>query len=106
MAIIQENTKLKNALEDIRSNYDIDKIIIFGSHARGEESSESDIDLCILLNSRKERILEITRKIRLSLFHRLHRSFDILVYDKDNFDERRDAGASFEKTVSREGLVL
>jgi predicted nucleotidyltransferase len=106
MQVTMSISGLMDALSEIRSLYDVDRILLFGSHARGKAEKESDIDICIILNSRTERLLQITRFIRLHLFNKLHRSMDILVYDKQNFEDRRAAGASFEMTISREGLAL
>ena len=96
----------EEALNDIRGRYDVDRILLFGSLARGQDDTDSDIDICVILNSRSERTLVIAREIRLSLFHRLDRAIDVLVYDKPTFEERRDAGASLERTISREGVAV
>jgi len=97
---------LAEAANSIRSRFDIDKIIVFGSWATGEASEDSDIDLCILLNSREERLLAITRSIRLELFHRLNRSMDLLVYDTQTFQERREAGGALETAIARERVAV
>ena len=97
---------LAEAADSIRSRFDVDKILVFGSWATGEASEESDIDLCILLNSRDERLLSITRSIRLELFHRLNRSVDLIVYDKKTFQERREAGGALETAIAREGVAV
>ena len=96
----------EEALDEIRGRFDVDRILVFGSLARGQDDADSDIDICVILNSRTERTLVIAREIRLSLFHRLNRAIDVLVYDKPVFEERRDAGASFERTLSREGVAV
>lgn len=97
---------LAEALNEIRSRYDVDRILLLGSLARGDDDTESDIDLCVILNSRSERALLIARDIRPKPFHRLDRAIDVLVSDKPTFEERRDAGASFEQTLSREGVAV
>jgi len=106
MKTLTEIPGMQEVLEEIRSAYDVAQIIVFGSLARGEDDPQSDIDICIILNSRAERSLLIGREIRLQMFRRLNRAIDILVYDKSEFEQRRDAGASLEQTISREGVAV
>lgn len=59
MTVYLENTfkgRLKQALQLIDSyNIDYQKIGIFGSYARNEYNSRSDIDLCLIVNSKPSR---------------------------------------------------
>ncbi len=97
---------LAEAAKSIRSEFDVDRVLLFGSGATGDADDESDIDLCILLNSRDERLLTITRSLRLDLFRRLNCSVDLVVYDKTTFEERLRAGAAFETAIAREGVAV
>ncbi len=46
------NQKLKQILTDIKS-YEPEKVILFGSHARGEAKKYSDIDLLVIKKTNK-----------------------------------------------------
>ncbi len=48
--IINTAKKLKSIL-GINSSIDFQKMILFGSYARGNYSNNSDIDLCIIVNN-------------------------------------------------------
>lgn len=39
------------------------KIVLYGSYARGDFTSESDIDIMILLNCRKEQVMQYRKQI-------------------------------------------
>ncbi|MCK4515467.1 MAG: nucleotidyltransferase domain-containing protein [Spirochaetaceae bacterium] len=97
---------LDEALEEIRLDYDVYSVRVFGSVARAGIEVAQDVDVCILLNSRSQRILDITRHMRQILFRAVNRPIDLLVYDKTNFEDRENAGASFERTIAREGVPL
>lgn len=43
------NPKIINIIRFIAQKYDIDKIILFGSRARGDNNPKSDIDLAVLV---------------------------------------------------------
>jgi uncharacterized protein len=45
---IQIKEEMKILKEKLKGKLDVDKIIIFGSYARGNYSHDSDIDVCII----------------------------------------------------------
>ena len=80
------------------------KIILFGSLGRGEESTHSDIDLMIIREStlpRHRRYAEVRR-----LFWGMGLPMDILVYTPEEFARYQSVPGSFTNTVAREGKVL
>jgi len=97
---------LEEATAFIRSRYLVDSILIFGSFARGDARVDSDIDICVTLQRTEKRILDIMVDLHAGLSAILERSIDVVVYDKKVFDERREAGASFEKTIAAEGIAV
>ncbi len=46
--------RLKKISERLKKNYNAEKVILFGSYARGEETEDSDVDL-LVISPRKER---------------------------------------------------
>lgn len=91
---------LNRAADIIRNNYDHSRILLFGSHAKNSATDESDIDLCIIVDNPRERLLEISRKIRREIFPILHKSLDILVYDRKTFEERASLSMTMEAEIS------
>jgi predicted nucleotidyltransferase len=80
------------------------KIILFGSWARGERGSHSDIDLLIIQESnlpRPQRYAQVRR-----LFWGMGLPMDILVYTPEEFARYQSVPGSFTYTVAREGRVL
>ena len=80
------------------------KIILFGSYARGEEKEKSDIDIMVIQNSDKPRYKR-SLPIRLALRGIIH-SKDIVVYTSEEIKEWASASTSFVATVLREGKIL
>lgn len=80
------------------------KIILFGSWARGEGDARSDVDLLVIKESelsRPQRYAEVRR-----LFWGMGQPMDILVYTPDEFARFQSVPGSFTNTVAREGKVL
>jgi len=83
-----------------------DKIILFGSQARGDAREDSDIDILIVQPSDLPRHKRST-PIRLALMG-LHpvKDKDIVVYTPAEVEEWKTASTSFIASVLREGRVL
>lgn len=69
-----ENLRKSELIEGLENFYDYPTIILFGSYANATNTKESDIDLCIISNIKKEFKLEeyeniLNRKISLYLFN-------------------------------------
>jgi predicted nucleotidyltransferase len=80
------------------------KVILFGSHARGEAGPDSDVDLLVVMDfegSKREKQLAI----RLAL-HAFRVPKDIIVATPEEFAWRRDIAGTIERPADREGHVL
>jgi predicted nucleotidyltransferase len=81
-----------------------DKIILFGSYARGDAKEDSDLDILIIQRSDLPRYKR-SISIRLALLG-VFPSKDIVVYTPDEVEEWKTASTSFIATVLKEGKVL
>ena len=80
------------------------KIILFGSQARGNASDQADIDLLIIQEidlPRHRRYAAVRR-----LFWGMGIPMDILVYTPEEFARFQSVPGSFTYTVAHEGKVL
>jgi len=80
------------------------KIILFGSWARGERGPHSDIDILVIQESsqpRPQRYAQVRR-----LFWGMGLPMDILVYTPEEFARYQAVPGSFTHTVALEGKVL
>jgi len=80
------------------------KIILFGSWARGERGPHSDIDILVIEESsqpRPQRYAQVRR-----LFWGMGLPMDILVYTPEEFERYQSVPGSFTHTVAQEGKVL
>lgn len=86
----------------------INKIVLYGSYARGDFTSESDVDIMIVLNCTKEEVSQYRKQInkfasRIGLEHDIMVS--ILLRDKQTFMDYQD-DLPFYKNVTNEGVKL
>lgn len=81
------------------------KIILFGSHGRGEGRSDSDLDLLIIEEHSDLPRYKRATPYRMALIG-VHPSKDILVYTPEEIEEWADVPMAFVTTALREGKTL
>ena len=80
------------------------RIILFGSHARGDATADSDVDLLVVLSeapNKRQAAIEIRRALR-----DLPISKDIIVTTPDEIARRGDLIGPVLRPALREGKVL
>lgn len=90
----------------LTSKFAAKQIIIFGSHAYGKPDKDSDIDLCIIMDLKERRKLDLIREIRRELMDLISNSLDILVYNEDEFKERAKLTSTLEHKIMTDGMKL
>ena len=88
----------------IVEHFDPEKIILFGSHARGEAGPESDVDLLVVMpitGSKRKKMVEIGVSL-----HDIALAKDILVTTPEDFEWRKEIVGTIERPAAREGKVL
>ena len=90
----------------INSKFSPEKIILFGSYARGDNTEKSDIDILIVIkNLKNERT--ITRELYKALLHEnISVPVDFLAVDYDKYNALKNKIGYIYKTIAAEGKVL
>jgi len=81
-----------------------DKIILFGSHARGDARPDSDVDLLVVMpvsGSVRQMAIEIGVAL-----HDIRVPKDVIVTTPEEFEWRKDTIGTIEWPAWREGKVL
>lgn len=103
---IVTNEVVDQALEILHE--DIFKIYLYGSYARGDFTSESDIDIMIILNCDKEKVKSYRKQISI-LASRIGLKNDIevslLLRDRESFEEGQ-AILPFYRNIMRDGVEI
>ncbi|MCL2319508.1 MAG: nucleotidyltransferase domain-containing protein [Treponema sp.] len=83
-----------------------DQIVLFGSYARGDNTSKSDIDLLIVKkNLKNER--EINNILYRAFFdHEINIPIDLISIDYDKYNELNNKIGYIYKTIREQGKVL
>ncbi len=98
--------KISNISQKIKEEYSGVEIFLFGSTSKGTDTEDSDIDLCFIFEKPDERLRSLSRKLRKEIYPALKKPLDILVYDKETFEDRATLPMTMESTIKTEGKRL
>ena len=103
------NSVIRNELDfitaTIKANTAPESIYLFGSHASGAPSSDSDIDIYVVVPDSEADTVELCAKIRLDLSRRKTPPVDLLVGKKSVFENRKTR-LTLEKVIVTEGVKI
>src|SRR5438132_13391426 len=95
---------IKKIVRRIVQRFHPDQIILFGSHARGDATADSDVDLLVVMpvkGSCREKAIEIGVAL-----HDVVAAKDVIVVPPEEFAWRKLVVGTIEYPAAREGKVL
>lgn len=98
------NEKIEALVDKIVREFNPNKIILFGSYARGTATADSDVDLLIIMpiqGSKREKRIEI--RVAVS---EIPLSKDIFVETPEEFDRYKDIIGTIAHPAFKEGKIL
>jgi len=101
--MIRKKKKLKKVIECIK-RYKPEKIILFGSYARGDADEYSDLDFVVIKRTKRrflERLIEVAELIDSDLGQ-----VDVFVYTPEEFQRMIEWENPFIENVLKEGKVV
>jgi predicted nucleotidyltransferase len=94
---------IDHVVQQIVERFKPQKVILFGSYARGNPRPESDVDLLVVMDTplkESQQSLEIRRQLDIMF------GMDLIVHTPKRLKERVDMGDWFLRDVLKEGKVL
>jgi predicted nucleotidyltransferase len=100
----QFDKEIQNIVNQLVRLYKPEKIILFGSLAKGQIEQGTDIDLFIIKSDVPELGVDRIRQLDALIKYRL--ATDFIVYKPQELEQRLKLGDPFVKTILKEGKVL
>lgn len=99
--------KLKEIVKRIVEEVDPDKIILFGSRAKGNSSKWSDYDLCILKSDKSNKVKrnDLEKRIYLKLFG-MGVPVDVIVETMERFHELKGNKFLIYREIAKYGRTI
>jgi len=107
---MEETLKLiKETILNVAKEYnvEIDKIILFGSRARGDFREDSDWDILIVTKEKLNRknYLTIYSKI-INILYEKNIQCDLVIMDKETFEKKKDIVNTIANEALIEGIII
>jgi predicted nucleotidyltransferase len=90
--------------QNLLSKFDLQKIILFGSQARGTADNKSDVDLLIISEFQEDRF-NLMDKMRVCLMQ-LNYAFDVIILSKNEFERDKKYPGTVARYAADEGIIL
>jgi len=100
--VIDQN--IRKMVNRIVRKFRPERIILFGSRARGQGSPDSDVDLLVVMRvkgSKRQARLDIRRTL-----HDIRVPKDIIVTAPEEFEWRKEIVGTIERPAAQEGQIL
>ena len=100
---------LEEIVVSIKGLYKDCRIILFGSFARGEQTKDSDLDICVLVPELTDRRLEMVVDVKIAIKHikrMLSSGIDVLVFTQSEWENEHKDRTTLLHTIYQEGVVL
>ena len=104
MKHLDENT-LHAMTDRLVAEFDPEEIILFGSHAWGTPTENSDVDLYVIVPESKERHLKLAQR-SIACLGGMNVPKDVLVRTRMEAEKYRQVYASLESQIFEKGRVL
>jgi predicted nucleotidyltransferase len=96
--------QIRQMVDRIVEQFHPERIILFGSHVRGDARPDSDVDLLVVMpikSSKRETQLEVRKALR-----DIRVPKDVVVTTPEDFEWRKRVAGTVERPASEEGRVL
>lgn len=100
------NKEAREIAEIVAKKYKPEKIILFGSVARGEARKYSDIDLCIIKNTSIPSYKRIWKVYELLRGYEYEYGVEPIVLTSKEFNEKKKCGNYFVRNILKDGKIL
>lgn len=97
--------EIKQIAEKIKEALDLERIYLFGSYARNQETETSDYDFYIVVDEEKGKPLSLSQQAYRAIREYRTTLCDIVVNSRLHFNERCKR-QTLEKTVFTEGVIM
>ncbi|MDR2592514.1 MAG: nucleotidyltransferase domain-containing protein [Chitinispirillales bacterium] len=97
-------TELDKIVSTLAETGIVTKIILFGSYAKGEETLNSDIDLCVLTPINPQSNVQLIADFRQLVWDINTTPLDLLAYNQDHFYFHAKRPTSLEYEIAETGV--
>lgn len=95
---------IRHVGREIGRRFDPERVVLFGSHASGKPTPDSDVDLLVVMRHNEPKNFRMATSIRRSI--RPPFPVDLLVRTPAEVEERIARGDRFMREITEQGILL
>ncbi len=95
----------KEVIQRLVDEFHPESIYLFGSHAWGKPTADSDLDLLVIISQSRQKPVQRAIRAQRSL-RGVKAAVDVLVKTRREFERYTSVKASLEAQIAREGKLL
>ncbi|HIC92248.1 MAG TPA: nucleotidyltransferase domain-containing protein [Syntrophaceae bacterium] len=99
-------SRIKKIAERLKKEYSAEKVILYGSYAKGEAAEDSDVDLFIIAPTNERFFQRMATVLRLIRDLKKGIPIEPIVLTSNEVKERIEIGDQFVKQIIEEGIIL
>lgn len=96
--------EIKHIVESLVAEFNPERVVIFGSFARGDYREDSTVDI-LIISKTEERFLDRIKRALIAC-RGSNPPIDPLIYTSEEFDSLVEEGEGFIESVVEEGIVV
>lgn len=97
-----DNDEIESIKQQVIRLFKPEKLFLFGSHASGSASDNSDIDLCIIVDTDNKRALIAEMYLHIDS----NRPFDLILYTPHEWDQISGESGTFANIIAEKGVEI
>jgi len=94
--------EIESIKEQLIRLYRPDKLFLFGSQASGSASENSDIDLCVIVDTDNKRVLLAEMYLHIDS----NRPFDLILYTPHEWNQSSGESGTFANIIAEKGIEI
>ena len=85
---------------------ELDRLILFGSRARGDSKLGSDYDILVVMPEKDRQVIDALYDATMQVLYKTHRLISLKIYRKADFDRFAAMPTPFMRSVLHEGVRI
>ncbi len=95
--------EISDIVSRLKNVYKPERIMLFGSWARGDFSEQSDVDFLLVKRTKRR---PLWRRVDVRKIAGTDIPMDVVVYTPREFEELQESGSAFFREILKEGKIL